>query len=549
MSLRVSLAGQDYLVPRATQPPLPNKYNDSNLLNPLPTLSRENRRILQNTIGSQIGTQIASQIGKFVIQTTPRPIDRPIQIDRPVQKIEASNVSAAQQDRAIAITILFFCVFGSAVLLALAAASGSVPLLIGAAVASGILLAGSCAYTLYVFGQEVQTEPESTESDSTEIRLDEIHPDEPLSEAKITEQFPNKTFHQIIEEGYTKEEVITHDLFAQKLEGSTPEQKQTYYWKISNLFERYVQVQETQEARLAAIQRTFANSTRPFVQWQRSYQNHFTQVLNHRASAAINDAADAQVPLEDYKRPSEIDAEQELDEHFKLLLKPWEDWKQEETQNIEKAAEKALNILSNVFRKLTINPPPLNTQEQLTQAVNSVKNYPLFYGRITEEGTIISKQLLDWSDIEDGMSERWSQLPKLLLLELLQTTTPMECKRALYFDRYFELSNNKHVTLNAETYQKTLRATSEKNLAELQYALMSLDSEEITKLAEYLASDGLPANCSPEINKIYHDISTAVFPLQYIEEFRNALEISIPATSEDMNDVFDQLRGIPLVRN
>lgn len=534
MSFRISLAGQDFQVPQSTVKfPALADYNDISLIDPIPEPSKSERRQLNNAIGSQIGTEIHSQIGKVYSRTVPRPL-----ADISIQKIG----SAEQKDRAAAITILFFSILVSAGLVAFGAASGSLPLLIASAIASGCLITVASIHASHVFSRETETVSDLPEAQSTELELLEE-----LSHEERLEQFKYKTFPQIIEEGYTKEEVIGHDLFAQKLAGNTNQtQKQLYYWRVGTLFERYIRVQETKTARMQAIQRTFANCTGGFTRWQQSYQRHLNQVLDARSAA--ENLSDSQALPESKKRPDEVDAEKQLDEHFKQLIQPWEEWKDNAVSNIERAAAQSLNILSNLFLKMTVDTRPASAQSCLTRAVNNVKNYPLFFDQMASGGSAFKPKQLDWDDIESGMTERWQQLPRLLLLELLQTSTPKECIKALCFNQYHALASNKHVTFTSERLQKILHNTTENAIKNLQYAVMSLAPEDIVKLAEYLACDGPPHDCSSVIKQIYTHINEAVYPLQYVDQFREALDISVPPSDVSEEELLAQLVGIPMVK-
>jgi hypothetical protein len=354
------LDGQAFRLPNTIPVPYAQDYDFENAA-PLHEPSTEEKTELQNQIGSWI------------------------------DKIDQTNLSPVQQERAVAISMLVTALLSASALVLAGLFTGIIPLAIGAAIGLVVLGLGLGGYTAYVFCKEDLDIPENRQL--------------------ILENFRQKTFEQIASGEPTQEQIIASDLLELKLVDHTPEQKQAFYHHLGQLLDRHVQLHTDKTHALNVIQNIYEASTQPIVQLKTQVKNRFQQKLEE-----VDDENQLRA---EYNR---------IKEACRQLTMPLNAWKSAEEERVNQAAKAALTLLSQAYDELLVdNAAPATPKERLIQTIENVKKLPVC--DIDNDNGL-------WDDILSGMTQRFHQFPRLLLLDLLKTSTPIQCSQALCLQKY-----------------------------------------------------------------------------------------------------------------
>lgn len=373
--------------------------------------------------------------------------------------LDTTTIPQIQAHRNFSITLLVTSVLSSIALITLGIASGILPL----------LLAGGGALTLLGGGAAIYV------SHSCNL-------------TPTIEHFNDLKFHQILER-FTPAQIIAADALGSRLKEASHQAKVQAYWNFTQLANHSAHLMLQKGARIGEIERIFNQAMSELDRWHEGNQRLAASHLLH-----------------------EVQVKAQLDRHYTDQKRDLEGWLYHETVKVEEKAHAAIKALATIFEDLLIPPvrsspldiPPneryrlsnhRSTNMQLLEAaIGQVSQYPVFHGK--EE---------DWSDIVDGMGERFFKFPRLVLLELLQTATPERIHETLYFSQ-----------LDAQD------AVSISMIKTLQDTLFTLNATENQHLASRLYSGDDKYVCNTT-NKLFLDICQWTAPFATLASFNNAI--------------------------
>jgi len=315
------------------------------------------------------------------------------QIGSSIDKLDQTNLSPVQQERALAISLLVTALLSASALVLAGLFTGIIPLAIGAAIGLVVLGLSLGGYTAYVFCKQDIAIPENRQL--------------------ILENFRQKTFEQIASGELTQEQIIASDLLELKLIDHTPEQKQIVYHQLGQLLDRHVQLLADKTDAQNAIQNIYDARIQPILQLKAQVKSRFHQKLGE-----VDDENQLRA---EYNR---------IKEACRQLTLPLNAWKSAEEERVHQAAKAALTLLSQAYESLVDNAAPAiphTPKERLNQAIENVKKLPVC--DIDNDDGL-------WGDILSGMTQRFHQFPRLILLDLLKTSTPIQCSQALCLQKY-----------------------------------------------------------------------------------------------------------------